>query len=251
MLDQVKTGKFIAEARKNQNLTQKELAEKLGVTDKAISKWETGRSMPDNSILIELCQVLKISVNELLSGERLSSDSYSGKAEENMMDLMKATAEQRSKQRYTTIGTVIGFLALVVALLLLMLSSTQGNISWFIDFPSMLGIVGITLLVLAASGMTRDFFGAFSVCYGKAADVSKEKIERALNAFRVVIVTLLVSGGFMFVVNLAAILGTLTSFEYLGPMVYVALMALFYSFLFVLLLTPTAARLRVKAFEAC
>lgn len=205
--------------------------------------------MPDNSILIELCQILDISVNELLSGEKLSVDSYSGKAEENMMNLMKATEEQKRKQRYTTIGTVLGFIALVVALLLLMLSSTQGDILWFVDLPSMLGIVGITFLVLAASGMTRDFWGAFAICYGRTNDVSRERIQRAWNAICVVIITLLISGAFMFVVNLAGILGALNSLDYLGPMVYVALMALFYSFLLVLLLLPTAARIRAMTLK--
>ena len=69
-MDQVKIGKFIAESRKKQNLTQSQLAEKLDITDKAISKWETGNSMPDTSIMIELCDILKISVYELLKGEK-------------------------------------------------------------------------------------------------------------------------------------------------------------------------------------
>ena len=89
MLDQEKIGRFIAERRKAQELTQKQLADKLGVSDKAVSKWETGRSMPDNAILFELCAVLETNVNELLSGEKLSVDSYHGKAEENMMKLMQ------------------------------------------------------------------------------------------------------------------------------------------------------------------
>jgi len=89
MLDQEKIGRFIAERRKVKEMTQKQLAERLGVSDKAVSKWETGRSMPDNSILFELCAVLETNVNELLSGEKLSVDNYHGKAEENMMNLMK------------------------------------------------------------------------------------------------------------------------------------------------------------------
>ena len=68
-MDQVKIGKFIAESRKQQNLTQSQLAEKLGITDRAISKWENGRAMPDSALMLELCGILKISVNDLLSGE--------------------------------------------------------------------------------------------------------------------------------------------------------------------------------------
>ena len=68
-MDQVKIGKFIAERRRKTNLTQMQLAEKLNITDRAISKWETGKSLPDSSIMLELCDVLGISVNDLLCGE--------------------------------------------------------------------------------------------------------------------------------------------------------------------------------------
>ena len=73
-MDQLKIGKFIADCRKRKNLTQMQLAEKLGITDKAVSKWERGVAMPDASIMLELCDILGISVNELLSGERINMD---------------------------------------------------------------------------------------------------------------------------------------------------------------------------------
>ena len=81
-MDQVKIGKFIAECRKRNNLTQMQLAEKLNITDRAISKWENGKAMPDSSIMLDLCQELKINVNELLSGEVIKMDNYNEKAEE-------------------------------------------------------------------------------------------------------------------------------------------------------------------------
>ena len=80
-MDQQKIGRFIAEMRKKQGYTQKEIAEQLGISDKAVSKWETGRSMPDNSIMLPLCELLNINVNELLSGESLSVTEYNRKAE--------------------------------------------------------------------------------------------------------------------------------------------------------------------------
>ena len=67
-MDQIKIGKFIASCRKEQGMTQAILAEKLGISDRAVSKWETGKSMPDSGIMLELCDLLKINVNELLSG---------------------------------------------------------------------------------------------------------------------------------------------------------------------------------------
>ena len=74
-MDQIKTGRFIAEKRKEQNLTQVQLAEKLGITNRAVSKWETGKSLPDASIMLELCDVLNITVNDLLNGEVVSMEN--------------------------------------------------------------------------------------------------------------------------------------------------------------------------------
>jgi transcriptional regulator with XRE-family HTH domain len=78
-MDQIKIGKFIAERRKQEKLTQAQLAEKLNITDRAISKWENGRAMPDTSIMLELCGILKISVNELLCGEKISMENNNQK----------------------------------------------------------------------------------------------------------------------------------------------------------------------------
>lgn len=88
-MDQIKIGKFIAERRKLNHLTQIQLAEKLNITDKAVSKWENGKSMPDSSIMLALCKELKITVNDLLNGEVVSMDNYNKTLEENLMEVMK------------------------------------------------------------------------------------------------------------------------------------------------------------------
>ena len=88
-MDQNKIGKFIAERRKSLNMTQKDLAEKLGVTDRAVSKWETGRCMPDLSLLQPLSRNLKVGVNDLLSGELLSEKELRKKSEENLVTMAK------------------------------------------------------------------------------------------------------------------------------------------------------------------
>ena len=88
-MDQIKAGKFIASCRKEQNMTQAALAEKLGISDRAVSKWETGKSMPDSGIMLKLCELLQINVNELLSGEKIAMDDYKMKAEENMIELQE------------------------------------------------------------------------------------------------------------------------------------------------------------------
>ena len=76
-MNQEKIGKFILELRKEKNMTQQELADKIGVTDRAISKWENGRGMPDLSLMKPLCQELGISINELISGEKIDKKEYS------------------------------------------------------------------------------------------------------------------------------------------------------------------------------
>ena len=88
-MNQEKIGKFISECRKKQKLTQEQLAEKLNITHKAVSKWETGKGMPDSSIMMDLCNILEISVNELLSGEKLDSNIEKDIADENLIKLKK------------------------------------------------------------------------------------------------------------------------------------------------------------------
>ena len=88
-MDQIKIGKFIAECRKNKNMTQAQLAEKVGVTDRAVSKWENGRSMPDTSIMLELCGELSITVNELLNGEKIIMENNNQKNEQLLLDMAK------------------------------------------------------------------------------------------------------------------------------------------------------------------
>ena len=100
-MDQIKIGKFIASCRKEQGMTQAVLAERLGITDRAVSKWETGKSMPDSGIMLELCDFLKINVNELLSGERIMAEAYDKRAEENLL-AMRREVEEKNRQMLGT-----------------------------------------------------------------------------------------------------------------------------------------------------
>jgi len=88
-MDQIKIGKFIAACRKKATLTQLQLAQMLGITDKAISKWERGITMPDTSIMLELCDILGISVNELLSGEKIDMENNDQKNQQLLLDMTK------------------------------------------------------------------------------------------------------------------------------------------------------------------
>ena len=105
-MDQIKIGKFISECRKKQNLTQMQLAEKLNLTDRAVSKWETGKSMPDSSIMLELCEVLKITVNDLLSGEKVSMENNDQKKEQLLLDMAKEL-EMKNKTIWRTMWAIM------------------------------------------------------------------------------------------------------------------------------------------------
>lgn len=120
-MNQIKIGKFIAECRKKNNLTQMQLAEKLNITDRAISKWENGKAMPDSSIMLELCNELKISVNELLSGEMIEMKDYNQIAEKNLLEMAKKEEVQNKKMMFYEM--VIGYMSSVTFLILLFTAS--------------------------------------------------------------------------------------------------------------------------------
>ena len=105
-MNQVKIGRFIAECRKKENLTQMQLAEKLNITDRAVSKWETGKAMPDTSIMLELCEILKISVNDLLCGEKIEMENKNPKNEQLLLDLSKEL-ENRNQTIWTAMWVIM------------------------------------------------------------------------------------------------------------------------------------------------
>lgn len=115
-MNQEKIGKFIAKCRKEKNLTQGELADKLNISNKAISKWETGRGMPDASIMLELCAYLGITVNELLSGEKLEEGEYKEKANENIINIAKESEKNKKVK-----NKIIIFLTIVIIFSILLL----------------------------------------------------------------------------------------------------------------------------------
>lgn len=137
-MNQEAIGKFIAACRKEKNLTQMQLAEKLNITNRAVSKWETGKSCPDVSIMMKLCDILGITVNELLSAERISMENYQKKAEENLMELKrKKNQAQKSLLRTELIWLVIA----------LLLSPLHFAVNYY--FPENSG-TGVSLLIAIA-----------------------------------------------------------------------------------------------------
>ncbi|MBR2465257.1 MAG: helix-turn-helix transcriptional regulator [Clostridia bacterium] len=111
-MDQVKIGRFIAERRKNAGLTQMQLAEKLSITDRAVSKWETGRTLPDAAIMLELCAILSISVNDLLCGEVVSVDNYGKELEKRLLEVVKE--KEQSDKHLLMLEWVVGIFSCIV-----------------------------------------------------------------------------------------------------------------------------------------
>ncbi len=116
-MDQIKIGKFIAECRKRVNLTQMQLAEKLNITDRAVSKWERGKAMPDSSIMLELCEILKITVNDLLCGEVVTMENSNEKNEQLLLDMAKEI-ERKNKTIWTSMWAImtVSMIALLAGL---------------------------------------------------------------------------------------------------------------------------------------
>ena len=127
-MDQIKIGKFIAECRKNNGFTQMQLAEKLNITDRAVSKWENGKSLPDSSIMLELCKELKISVNDLLSGEVVEMTNYNEQNEKIILEMVKE--KERADERLLTIEIVIGTISTVLSLALCFVASFVPMADW-------------------------------------------------------------------------------------------------------------------------
>ena len=126
-MNQLKIGRFIAECRKRKGLTQMQLAEKLNITDKAVSKWERGIAMPDTSIMLELCDILGISVNELLSGEEMIMENKNEKNEQLLLQMAKEI-EQKNKTVWKTMWVIltVSMVALIASALLVAFFIPEG-----------------------------------------------------------------------------------------------------------------------------
>ena len=143
-MSQNKIGEFIQQSRKAKGFTQKDLGDRIGVSDKTISKWENGNSIPDTSILNELCATLDINVNELLSGEKLTPEIYSMKAEENMMNLLE---DNQKQQRSTILPFAAGvILLLLTGLLAIFTHVFSPDMLELWDVPTLLSSIGICCL---------------------------------------------------------------------------------------------------------
>jgi len=152
-MDQVKIGKFIRAMRKEQSLTQRELSEKLSISDKTVSKWETGKGLPEVGLMLPLCELLRISVNELLSGERLDENQYREKAEENIMDLLRQKAEAKKK---IVISALICFISILAGGTLVVLAGMLEMQTWLRVLLIVIAFLIVGVAIGVACVLDRD-----------------------------------------------------------------------------------------------
>ena len=105
-MNQIKIGEFISSQRRKNNLTQAALAEKLGITDRAVSKWERGKGLPDASLMLDLCEILGITVNELLNGEKISMENNNQKNEQLLLEMAKEL-EKKNKTLWSSMWVIM------------------------------------------------------------------------------------------------------------------------------------------------
>lgn len=173
-MNQQYIGKFIAACRKEKNMTQAQLAEQLGITDRAVSKWETGKSMPDSSIMLELCEILGITVNELLSGEEIQMEEFESKADENLLALKQRDENNLNKNVVIcfiySMTLMIGIMVCIICDIALSGGLTWSLIpmsaiifAWVISFPVIiLGKRGIAGSLIALSLFILPFLYVLS-----------------------------------------------------------------------------------------
>ena len=156
-MDQIKIGRFIADERKRKGYTQKQLSEKLGISDKTISKWERGNGFPEVSLLLPLCNELEITVNELLSGERVSEEDYLKKAEENMVNLVREALESKKK---IVLSAMVAGLTIIATVPLFILSGMFEMPVWTRVLLMGIGFVIMVIGIAIACVLDREA-GAF------------------------------------------------------------------------------------------
>ena len=143
-MDQIKIGGFIAERRKKKGLTQAQLAEKLNITDRAVSKWENGRSLPESAIMLELCEILEITVNDLLCGEVVVMEKYDKNLENNLLEMIKE--KEKADKQLLRIEIVMGVVSIGVMLGLCLFASYAPLEDWVRIVLIVIGMLPVLIL---------------------------------------------------------------------------------------------------------
>lgn len=251
-MNQEEIGKFIADLRKEHGMTQQQLADALGVSNKTISKWECGNGMPELSLIMPLCETLGISVNELLSGERLSADGYSKKAEENIMNLMKE--KEVLKKNSNPASTIIITLTTIAIGLWFIIGINAGfsHKGLFYDESSILIMIITLFLFLFAAKHIKYFFLAFKIMTGFSKEPQPCDVKHAYSALSLASNSLLGTGALLSIINFASILlenAGAYEIETFPFLFYHASFGLIYGIVCYLFFLPLKARLQALTFS--
>ena len=248
-MDQEKIGVFISTLRKEQGMTQQQLADAIGVSNKTISKWECGKGMPELALIVPLCHILQISINEFLSGEHLLENGYTEKAEVNMMNLLQETENSKKKSR----SSLLAFGITVIIFLFVVLYSVITNMGigmnmLFVDMPTFLSMFLATTLFLLGTNLGLPFFDSFRIIFGKKKSVSIKQLFQAKSAIKLAKITFLGMGFLESCISFMAIQpmgeGTLL-FTGLSISISIALNGILYGLIGFLLLLPIQVRLEI------
>ena len=244
-MDQEKIGVFISTLRKEQGMTQQQLADAIGVSNKTISKWECGKGMPELALIVPLCHILQISINEFLSGEHLLENGYTEKAEVNMMNLLQETENSKKKSRSSLLAfgiTVIIFLFVVLYSVITNMGISMNML--FVDMPTLLSMFLVTALFLLGTNLGLPFFYSFR----KKKSVSIKQLFQAKSAINLAKITFLGMGFLESCISFMAIQpmgeGTLL-FTGLSISISIALNGILYGLIGFLLLLPIQVRLEI------
>lgn len=247
-MDQEKIGVFISTLRKEQGMTQQQLADAIGVSNKTISKWECGKGMPELALIVPLCHILQISINEFLSGEHLLENGYTEKAEVNMINLLQETENSKKKSRSSLLAfgiTVIIFLFVVLYSVITNMGISMNML--FVDMPTLLSMFLVTALFLLGTNLGLPFLIPFGL-FWKKKSVSIKQLFQAKSAINLAKITFLGMGFLESCISFMAIQpmgeGTLL-FTGLSISISIALNGIVYGLIGFLLLLPIQVRLEI------
>lgn len=246
-MDATKIGAFIAERRKLKTLTQQELADRLHLSNRTISKWECGKGIPDSSIMLELCEVLDISVNELLCGENISNEEYRLKADKNILALIDTPLNTNKQNLLSILFSLLTELILVIFITICIYANVMNGTTLYdyIDIPATLIVVGTVAIILVITGLYKDYIRAFKVSFYFCDDILIEEIENCVVSVKIVMLSAFLSG---LALSVASLIGTMANTTTanavaLKPAIAVSLLGLLYGVLVCIIMIPLLGRL--------
>ncbi len=252
-MDLIKNGEFISTVRNEHNMTQKDLAEKLGVSNKTVSKWENGHSFPDVDLLLPLCKELNITVTDLLNGERVEEKDIRDKAESVMIEMLEDTKE-KSENRLIGLAKglarIFGWIAVPLLLAVVSPMGIKQTIFAFFDIVSLLVEILFPVVVLLVSGKRKDFINGFAILWKSSDRVrwSESEIQGAVDAFWLVEFTLIAGGVFDMLFQFVEIVWSVNQYspEILLPNIAVSMQSLLYGLYMCIIFESIRIRLKKK-----